>query len=71
MRKMIWEEQDEKDKITKGKQTYRMNKKAEKLGNHPPSAMVECWTVDDESGVQFPDQTKFFWQLSFDEDFTS
>ena len=55
MRKMIWEEQDEKDKITKGKQTYTMNKKAEKLGSHPPSAMVGCWTVDNESGVHFPD----------------
>ena len=71
MRKMMWEEQDEKDKITKGKQTQTMNKKAELLGSHPPSAMVGCWTMDDESGVQFPDQTVFFWQLSFDEDFTS
>ena len=54
MRKMMWEEQDEKDKTTKGKQTQNINKKAEVLGSHPPCAMVGCQPVNDDAGVQFP-----------------
>ena len=36
-----------------------MNEKAEKFSNFPRGAMVGCWTVIDEAGVQFPNKPFF------------